>query len=129
MYLATFRNHNELKELHKFIYGICSTLIDFMIVLYPSIFAALGNTVGFVDEIYSNGDGTDSWCSTHAIVDTSMMLKNTYYFPLCSEESSCWRADYQNSLATASGLWKTEHNNACSIDVKPRDYTFYFICR
>jgi hypothetical protein len=48
-----------------------------------AVFTAVGRT-------QANGDGTDSWCGTGALVPTDMLYNNKYQEPVCDVPSALY---------------------------------------
>lgn len=53
----------------------------------------------YFDEVYANGDGTDSWCSTNGTVPVDIYAGKVYSTPLC-DIWSCTLGDFEKGLVS-----------------------------
>lgn len=63
----------------------------------------------YVDETYANDDGTDSWCSTDAVVPFKIFQGQSYPVPLCN----IWTCGLCNMQSTYASYIMSDSGYVC----------------
>lgn len=82
-----------------------------------------------IDETYANGDGTDSWCSTHAQLPVELYSSQTYKHPTIGTWSCCTAWMHVSSFYI--DIYEDYSNNpktSCTNRAFTYPSTMHFLC-
>jgi hypothetical protein len=84
----------------------------------------------YIDETYANGDGTDSWCSTHIPLPLDIYYQQTYKHPSIGS-GSCGMASMQTSIPAYIFQYydSVSNTSSCTDRDKPFAFPVYFLCK